>query len=1515
MSELKTFVNDPLFTPENVAQASLAASSVCAWVHALYAYSSIHQKMKPHMKSLVDAENKLAKAQAQLGQLRLEASQMKNNLEQYISQHKEAVKAAKAIEKQILAIERKIARASNLMENMSVQHFLWRSELKRTRKKIISAPGDALITSASLIYHGPLDDRSRKDLMSDWLNRIKQNAFSSQGFMGTDLWSETASFPRLIKPDLQQNCASKTSSDFHAHMLSHSEVNCQVPLQQKVKTFKYKSALYESKSYYKSELKRQDTVQTAVPEDLADDSDEDENCLLPTRPNLALQEILSDFDELSEWRKQNLPTDLHSVHNALIMRVCCHNRKHSWPLLIDPDNQAEMWVRILQNNQNFFTERDVASFLTDDDIPVERSSYQESEEILGSPLYSRGTSKIFSDTTDNTATNTSTVGVINRQVSQSCCSTGDTGNQTVTQVSSAFNSFTADSDLDFSKDSVWVLMTDDPNFNSKLISAVVHGATVLVTHLERKPLDQLFSDLLLKQFSMDRDGNKIVKIGGMAFTFHPSFCLYLSISVPLFVKGDGIFTIPLNHLCVINMAMSDEAIINRLMLETMKVEKKEFESQRRSNENDIILHRQQLAKEYEIIREKTLNFPGPLLDDKTMLNSLMAFLEETLYMGDHLEGKFSHYMPFIRHSAMLYCVMNKMSALHPDYYLALYKFVEIFSAAIRSRDRGKESIGAPEVRAQELSDAVLEAVFRYVRLLMFEGHYCLLALLVSLERLLRQHKASSKELGLFVNGFMKNGSQDASLLKQKPQWMDTEAWQNCKLLESFQQPFDGLCDSLVKNCQQWEEYFQNLVSLVSPVPGPTLQELSLFQKCLLWKMVYPQKRMAELSQALILCELGSAVKPPENYDINEVYKLTDKHTPTCFILPSCQKRKVTDATTGYPFTCPITEVKQLARKMGMEGKVRIMNFAVTSQNLEVKNALKDCLHKGHWLLLHNYHLCQEPDPEFFTILKDIIYAQWHEEDQTKDTTDVYGEDWSLVTRSRPSSSVRTNDIHQSFRLWITTRANEERALPGLIIQHGLRVTCETTANFKSLLKKTYKSAENFLCSTSRNSEEMMHSFNRVMPLALLHAIVQQQSYYRCHAFVHHPFWTLTDLAAVTDTCYSLSALTTDNNAIADIAACVYVAHCQDMSDSNPVNAVIKELIHYSTLAKKVSFDEIKGVGLLLHKLVTSFKETGDLQKTLDSIEPVTAETICLPEEIHEHFQACKSSILLKELIQTVGEPEFLLSTQKLSGDPAFCQAMSVISSMQDILSACPELPETSLTQIVPLYSFFSQEVAAFKELLQSVQNDLHVLNKAANGLITLTPKMQFMLQDICNDDIPATWLQTTFATCSSLKSWILELPTRISYVKNCWVQCPVILSLNMFLRPDKLLWAILKTFAQQDFKEITDIFLDFQVMPQGLSPISPPDRGVYLDGLQLKNASWDSIKSVLSENTLCSHKEHLFPVLWAKPCRYLCPAYSARDSQLHNDQNIFWTIPLASLKSPTFWSQKRVAFTLSAVKP
>ena len=63
-------------------------------------------------------------------------------------------------------------------------------------------------------------------------------------------------------------------------------------------------------------------------------------------------------------------------------------------------------------------------------------------------------------------------------------------------------------------------------------------------------------------------------------------------------------------------------------------------------------------------------------------------------------------------------------------------------------------------------------MFKYVSMMMFEQHFLLLQLLVSIERMRLCRKATSKELGLFLNGFDKQGIDEAALLEMKPGWMD-----------------------------------------------------------------------------------------------------------------------------------------------------------------------------------------------------------------------------------------------------------------------------------------------------------------------------------------------------------------------------------------------------------------------------------------------------------------------------------------------------------------------------------------------------------------------------------------------------------------------------------------------------------------------------------------------------------------------------------------------------------------------
>ena len=254
-----------------------------------------------------------------------------------------------------------------------MQHFLWKSELRKAKHQIFTAPGDALITAACICYQGPLNDKIRAELTQDWLDRCKQGNFKLNRTVGQDI--HNFGYDAFVDTSKEKDSVSEVSS---SQTETQSEIGGLSLLE--VRTFRYQPVVYDTSKYYKSELKRHGSIEyePATSFEMEDSDDEDEQSPLMTRNGYSLQVILSDFDELSQWRLEDLPTDLHSIQNALMMRVSCYNRKHCWPLLIDPDNQAEIWVKAIQTSRNIFSEKDVK----DDDAADTEGNYHNIPTLL-----------------------------------------------------------------------------------------------------------------------------------------------------------------------------------------------------------------------------------------------------------------------------------------------------------------------------------------------------------------------------------------------------------------------------------------------------------------------------------------------------------------------------------------------------------------------------------------------------------------------------------------------------------------------------------------------------------------------------------------------------------------------------------------------------------------------------------------------------------------------------------------------------------------------------------------------------------------------------------------------------------------------------------------------------------------------------------------------------------------------------------------------------------------------------
>ena len=66
---------------------------------------------------------------------------------------------------------------------------------------------------------------------------------------------------------------------------------------------------------------------------------------IPFTPTLIVTQMMTDNVQMAEWTLQGLPSDEHSIQNAVIVV-----RSHSYPLLIDPQGQGKNWIKAKEGN-------------------------------------------------------------------------------------------------------------------------------------------------------------------------------------------------------------------------------------------------------------------------------------------------------------------------------------------------------------------------------------------------------------------------------------------------------------------------------------------------------------------------------------------------------------------------------------------------------------------------------------------------------------------------------------------------------------------------------------------------------------------------------------------------------------------------------------------------------------------------------------------------------------------------------------------------------------------------------------------------------------------------------------------------------------------------------------------------------------------------------------------------------------------------------------------------------------
>eukprot|EP00795_Rhopilema_esculentum_P014239 gene14239-5264_t len=705
---------------------------------------------------------------------------------------------------------------------------------------------------------------------------------------------------------------------------------------------------------------------------------------IPLDQEFSVADILSSEDELIEWRRKGIPSDIAVITNALCTRTCSLAAKKCWPLLIDPQEQAPFLIRSIEEGLSGEWDKSAT-----DDVESGTPKITDQSESRAS---SQRPISSFSAITNESA-------FLNKFYTK-------TGLKEVTDIRPPSPL------VELTENTLIIVDADAADLDQMLKAAVAKGIPVLINHIERGVKNTFLASILSRTFSTAEGDDIYIRHESARLQCHPNFRLYLSAAVTMDFNKCNRFILPLHKALVIDLTMSKEGLENRFTSLTLQSEKPELESQRRSLRFDLFYLRQEKRRIQESILDRVCNISGEILEETSLLDAVVESrkqltvteerLDEGLIFQSELEARRQDYYQVAFHASMLHRVISMIGQLEPFYRMPLFFFDEQLRRTLEEAKRRKAESGSISARAAEINAKFTLDLYKRVCLNVFKEHVPFFPLLTILEGHLKDGKITITHYKVLLKLC---SIENEVLSLPDSDWIDNDLRHRLTYIEEIEE-FDGILKSFEKHQSQWREYFSMSPNLICSCPCG-YENLSLFSKALLWLAVLPSKR-AEVFQNLILNILGPPFTEVISRNIADVVEESLPSTPLVVLLPQRRGNILEEDAT--------LTIENLGKSLNVQ--VITISFGVPSQLVEAVRVLRDV--KGtsrKWLILENCHLVKAWSREFLRLIEEIT---------ENDGTNQHD--------SRHSTGQR-----RLFRLWFIFKCTADFKIPVAISKKGLLI--------------------------------------------------------------------------------------------------------------------------------------------------------------------------------------------------------------------------------------------------------------------------------------------------------------------------------------------------------------------------------------------------------------------------------------------------------------------------------------------
>ena len=739
----------------------------------------------------------------------------------------------------------------------------------------------------------------------------------------------------------------------------------------------------------------------------------------------------------------------------------------------------------------------------------------------------------------------------------------------------------------------------------------------------------------------------------------------------------------------------------------------------------------------------------------------------------------------------------------------------------------------------------------------------------------RREGIEGDELRFFLTGGISTG--DNAEPNPAPAWLSDKAWGEILRMRDTLPTVAARGDlpaAVALDPEAWKVLYDSPTPQSERLPPPfdAPGALTPLQRMLVTRAFRPDKVVPAITD-FVGAEMGQRYVDPLPFDLGACFADSSAGTPLVFVLSAGSD--------------PMANLLKFAesKKRKVEGKERSTRVEAVSlgqgQGPFAMRCIEEGAREGHWVVLQNCHLAKSFMPELEQVCE---------------------------------SGIKRPDVHEDFRLWLTSYPSP--IFPVSILETSVKMTNEAPKGLRAGLTRTFTSDPLSDMQFYETCGKDAAWRKMVFGLAFFHSSMQERRKYGPVGFNIPYEFNENDLRI---SIRQLKMFLDEYDEVPwetllyTAGECNYGGKVTDGHDRVTVMSALRLFYDPKILDDEYAFSPSGIYRAPPH---------GEYQSYLDYVN--TLPLIASPEVYGFHANA--------DISKDVKDAEELLdafaSTQSRDGGGGGKSPEEVIGEVAaDLLARCPpdfdvELAERTypVDYLESMNTVLTQELGRVNALLRVIRGSLANLGKAVKGLVLMSDELDAVGKALYDGKVPALWLKKSFPSLKPLGSYFKEVTERAAFFER-WVAegAPATFPLYAFFFTQAFLTGSKQNFARKHKIEIDKVDFDYAVLEGQESDYEgkKPDDGVYCFGMHLDSCAWSAEAKSLCEAEpkalyVACPGIHMIPApvtAFKKYNHYSCPLYKTADrrgilSTTGHSTNFVMDIRLPCEQSGDHWIRR-----------